>query len=75
MNHNQLTNQALADQFENNFALANHAIRVAQLIIASGREVSPRQLLDDMAKNPGKYNIARLEEEAEKAKERQHEAE
>ena len=57
-----LTIENLSKLFHNNFELAAKAIKIAQILIRSGQEVTPRKLLDEMAKHPDHFDIAKMEE-------------
>lgn len=47
-----LTNERLAKEYEDNFALSGYAIRYAQNEIAAGKEVHISSLVDRLRKDP-----------------------
>lgn len=57
-----LTIENLSKLFHNNFELALKAIKIAQLMIRSGQEVTPRKLLDELARHPEHFDVEKMEE-------------
>lgn len=60
---NALTNEEIASMFDDrydHFTLADFLIKIAQLLIKRGEEVTPWILLEEIRKNPERYNLEDL---------------
>ncbi len=65
---NTLTNEEIAKIFGdryNHFTLADFVIKIAQLLIKRGEEVTPWILLEEIRKNPERYDLEDLKKEKE----------
>ena len=63
-----LTTELIRSLFQNNFKLANYAIRMAQFYIKAGHEVSASAILKEVTKHPDESyleTLKMLEEEEE----------
>ena len=64
----QLTTELIRSLFQNNFKLANYAIRMAQFYVKAGHEVTASAILKEVSKHPDESYLATLkllEEEEE----------
>ena len=56
-----LTHEKLRGIFNNNFDLANYAIRLGTYLMKSGHEVTLDSLLEEVRKNPTEAYLAELQ--------------
>lgn len=73
----QLTTEHIRSLFQNNFRLANYAIRMAQFYVKAGHEVSAPTILKEVAKHPEESYLETLKmlEEEEQEEENPYEEE
>ena len=57
----QLTTEHIRSLFQNNFKLANYAIRMAQFYVNAGHEVTASDILKEVAKHPEESYLETLE--------------
>lgn len=58
----QLTTEHIRSLFQNNFKLANYAIRMAQFYVRAGHEVNVDALLKEVMKHPDESYLETLKE-------------
>ncbi|MDX8431485.1 MAG: hypothetical protein SNF33_06785 [Candidatus Algichlamydia australiensis] len=61
-----LTNEKISEEFGeryDHFTLTHFLIEIAQLLIKKGEEVTPWILLEELKKNPNRYDLNELSKE------------